>query len=79
MKEWVIDIGMPMNDDIVVFVPYDRENDVVMIGTNYVSAHCPGELIGIVDTSKSTDEEMKASYEAFVEKHPNWRLEFCKR
>jgi len=78
MKEWVIDVGMPGFGDSVCFIPYDRENDSFVVGMNYVSLKCPGELVGVIDTSAFSDDEMLDSYNSFIKQHPDWKDKFKK-
>lgn len=76
-KEWVIDIGMPsFQDDMVTFIPYDRENDQYITGMNFGGRNAPGRLVGIVDTFATDEDNMLDRYNAFIKKHPDWMDKF---
>ena len=61
-KEWVLDVTL----STPCFVPYDRKNDVHILGMSTISTRCPGKLVGVIhgDGDKAL--------ERWIEDNPDW-------
>lgn len=66
-KEWLLDVSFYPP----VFVPYERETDMIVTGMNVMSSKCPGKLVGIVHSGG------QESVEEWCQDHPTWIEEYA--